>query len=239
MRPTLRPCSCVAASYVPTFPWKPRRLNQAPAPKFPKTAQNAQEILRNRCYNSLVTRFDQVLESMSRTRDEMRLYQRARRAGLKAGTWPTAPKDAPTIAQRPALPPAKDSARTAIGGFPAALAVSLPATPTRAASSGTMPGGSTPAIGGRAGPGLVDCGPGYPLPPDQFAASPYGRWQANVETMLAALAAKNDTQERRIAALEKQALDRERGTAALNALARAVGELFGVRLYRARGASRP
>ncbi len=130
MRPTLRPCSCVAASYVPTFPWKPRRLNQAPAPKFPKTAQNAQEILRNRCYNSLVTRFDQVLESMSRTRDEMRLYQRARRAGLKAGTWPTAPKDAPTIAQRPALPPAKDSARTAIGGFPAALAVSLPATPT-------------------------------------------------------------------------------------------------------------
>jgi hypothetical protein len=48
--------------------------------------------------------------------------------------------------------------------------------------------------------------------------------------MLATLAAKNDAQERRIAALEKLALDRERGTAALNALARAVGELFGVRL---------
>ena len=45
--------------------------------------------------------------------------------------------------------------------------------------------------------------------------------------MLAALAEKNDAQERRIAALEKLALDRERGTAALNAtagaLARAVG----------------
>jgi hypothetical protein len=48
--------------------------------------------------------------------------------------------------------------------------------------------------------------------------------------MLATLAAKNDRQERRIAALEKQDLDRERGTAALNALARAVGELFGVQL---------
>jgi hypothetical protein len=89
---------------------------------------------------------------------------------------------------------------------------------------------STAAIGGRPGRGLVACGPGYPLPPDQFVASPFGRWQANVETMLATLAAKNDAQERRIAALEKLALDRERGTAALNALARAVGELFGVRL---------
>ena len=42
---------------------------------------------------------------MSRTRDEMRVYQQARRARLKAGSWPTAPKDAPPIARRPALAP--------------------------------------------------------------------------------------------------------------------------------------
>jgi hypothetical protein len=78
---------------------------------------------------------------------------------------------------------------------------------------------STAAIGGRPGRGLVACGPGYPLPPDQFAASPYGQWIAKTETMFAHLAARNDAQERRIAALEKLALDRERGTAALNAAA--------------------
>jgi hypothetical protein len=144
-------------------------------------------------------RLTQVLEFMSRTRDETRLYQRARRARLKAGTWPTAPKDAPPIAGRSALAPDPASARTAIGAFPATLAGSLPATPTRSLPHGTAPvsrettfGGSTPAIGGRPGSGLVDCGPGYPLPPDQFVVSPYGRWQANVETMLATLAAKND-----------------------------------------------
>ena len=145
---------------------------------------------------------------MSRTRDEMRVYQRARRARLKAGTWPTAPKEAPPIAQRPAFAPGA-SPRTAIEGLAATLTISLPATPISGLPRGTAPvsrgttfGGSTPAIGGRPGPGLLDCGPGYPLPPDQFVASPYGRWQANVEAMLAALAAKNDAQERRIAALE-------------------------------------
>ena len=86
------------------------------------------------------------------------------------------------------------------------------------------------AVGGQPGRGLIPCGPGYPLPPDQFAASPFGRWQANVETMLATLAAKNDAQEKRIAALEKTvALDETAGRTA-RALARAVGELFGVRL---------
>lgn len=149
--------------------------------------------------------------SMQLSRDRMREYQRARRARLKAGAWPSTPKDAP----RPVPPPVKPST-PAIGAAPP----------------------STPAIGGRPGRGLVACGPGYPLPPDQFAASPFGRWQANVETMLATLAAENDAQKRRIAALEKLALDRERRTAALNAtarqtvgaLAKAVGELFGVRL---------
>ena len=65
--------------------------------------------------------------------------------------------------------------------------------------------------------------------PDLSTASTFGRWQANVETMLATLAAKNDAQEGRIAALEKLALNRERGRAALNALARAVRQLFGAR----------
>ena len=174
---------------------------------------------------------------MSRTRDEMRTYQRARRARLKAGTWPTAPKDAPPIARRPALAPDLASARTAIGGFPATLAGSLPETPTRGlphgtapAYPGTMPGGSTPAIGGRPGRGLVDCGPGYPLPPDQFAASPFGKWQANVETMLAALAARNDAQERRIAVLEKTVALNETAGRTARALARAIGELIGARL---------
>ena len=92
---------------------------------------------------------------------------------------------------------------SAIGGFPATLAGSLPATPTRGLPHGTAPAsratmseGPTPAIGGRPGSGLVDCGPGYSLPPDQFAASPYGRWQASIETMLATRARKDDPAQR-------------------------------------------
>ena len=135
--------------------------------------------------------------SMQLSRDRMREYQRARRARLKAGAWPFTPKDAP----RPIPPPVKPST-PAIGAAPP----------------------STPAIGGRPGRGLVDCGPGYPAPPDIFAASPFGRWQANVETMLAALAAKNDAQEQRIAAPEYQVA--ERRTAAL-AVARAIAGLIG------------
>ena len=68
------------------------------------------------------------------------------------------------------------------------------------------------------------------LPPDQFAASPFGRWQANVETMLAALAAKNDAQERRIAALEKTVALNETAGRMAGALARAIGGLIRVRL---------
>lgn len=175
---------------------------------------------------------------MSRTRDEMRLYQRARRTRLKAGTWPTAPKDVPQIARWPSLAPDPASARTAIVDFPATLPGSLlPAAPTGGVPHGTAPlspgtisGGSTPAIGGRPGPGLIDCGPGYPLPPDQFAASPYGKWQTNVETMLAALAAKNDAYERRIAALEKTVALNETAGRMVGALARAIGGLIGARL---------
>ena len=84
--------------------------------------------------------------------------------------------------------------------------------------------------GARPGRGLVDCGPGYPLPPDEFTASPFGKWQANVEAMLAALAAKNDAQERRIAALEKTVAFNEAAGQTAKALARAIGGLLGVRL---------
>jgi hypothetical protein len=86
------------------------------------------------------------------------------------------------------------------------------------------------AIGGRPGRGLVPCGPGYPLPPDQFAASPFGRWQASVESMFATLAAKNDAYERRIATLEKTVALNETAGRTARAVARAIGELFGVRL---------
>jgi len=134
--------------------------------------------------------------SMQLSRDRMREYQRARRARLKAGAWPSTPKDAPRR-----VPP-----------------LVTPSAPVIAAAPS-----STGAIGGRPGPGLISCGPGYPLPPDQFAASPFGRWQANVETMLATLAAKNDALEKRVA------LNETAGRTA-RALARAVGELFGVRL---------
>jgi hypothetical protein len=86
------------------------------------------------------------------------------------------------------------------------------------------------AVGGRPDPGLVSCGPGYPLPPDQFVASPYGQWQASVETMLATLAAKNDAQEKRIVALEKTVAFHEAAGRTARALTRVIGELIGARL---------
>jgi hypothetical protein len=139
MRPTLHLCLGSLQVTCGRF-LEARRLNQAPASASSRKPHiNALQILRNQCYNSSVTPFGQALESMSRTRDEMRLYQRARRARLKAGTWSTAPKDAPPIARRPALAPAPASARTAIGGFPATLAGALPATTTGGLPHGTAP----------------------------------------------------------------------------------------------------
>jgi hypothetical protein len=64
------------------------------------------------------------------------------------------------------------------------------------------------AIGGKPRRGLVPQGYGYPAPPDIAAASTFTKWQTNTETMLAALAAKSDAQERRIVALETAAADR-------------------------------
>jgi hypothetical protein len=79
------------------------------------------------------------------------------------------------------------------------------------------------AIGGRPGSGLVDQGYGYPAPPDIAAVSTYTKWRENTETMLAALAAKADTQDRRIAALEASQANRR--AAALD-IARALAGLF-------------
>jgi hypothetical protein len=79
------------------------------------------------------------------------------------------------------------------------------------------------AIGGVPGRGLVARGYGYPAPPDIAAVSTYTKWRANTETMLAALAAKADIQDRRMAALEASQADRR--AVALD-VARALAELF-------------
>lgn len=163
------------------------------------------------------------------TRDAMREYQRARRSRIKTEAWAAVGMHPPFTSPSVAL--AKDAIRERAK----AEAWSAANRPTPVAPNSTMSGPSAPkslyAAGGRPGPGLVSCGPGYPLPPDQFAASPYGRWQASVETMLSTLAAKNDAQERRIAALEKTVALRE---SAINqfaaALARAAREFIGLRL---------
>ena len=85
------------------------------------------------------------------------------------------------------------------------------------------------AIGGRPGPGLIPQGYGYPAPPDIAAVSAFTKWHTNTETMLAALAAKSDAQERRIAALEAAAADRR-----ANALdvAQALAGLFSFAIRR-------
>lgn len=113
-------------------------------------------------------------QAMNLTRDEMRQYQRTRRARLKEEALTASNPRSTSIQSR--RPPDERP--------PGSGCRMLPVSPR-----------STYACGGRAGPGLLDCGPGYPLPPDQFVASPFGRWKANVETMLVALAAKTDAQE--------------------------------------------
>jgi len=64
------------------------------------------------------------------------------------------------------------------------------------------------AIGGTAGRGLIPQGRGMPAPPDIAATSTYGLFMSRTETMLAALAARSDQQERRIAALEAAEAER-------------------------------
>jgi hypothetical protein len=151
-----------------------------------------------------------------------------RRARIKTEAW--AAVGLPPPVKSPSVALAKDAIRELVK----AEAWSATNHPTPVAPNSTGSGAPAPkslyAVGGRPGPGLVSCGPGYPLPPDQFAASPFGRWQTNVETMLATLAAKNDAQEKRIAALEKKVALNETARQTAEVLARVVGGLFGVRL---------
>jgi hypothetical protein len=162
------------------------------------------------------------------TRDAMREYQRARRARIKTEAWAAVGLPPPVKSRSVAL--AKDAIRERVKAEAWSPANDPAPIAPNSMGSGPPAPKSLYAVGGRPGPGLVSCGPGYPLPPDQFAASPFGRWQANVETMLATLAAKNDAQEKRIAALEKTVALNETARQTAEALARVVGGLFGVRL---------
>jgi hypothetical protein len=77
------------------------------------------------------------------------------------------------------------------------------------------------AVGGQPGRGLIPCGPGYPLPPDQFAASAYGQFMGRTTNMLAALAERND--------VEETVALREGMNQLATALARAARESIGLR----------
>jgi hypothetical protein len=184
-----------------------------------------------------------------RDRDRKREADRQRRARIKTGTWdfpnggaaefakagaaihtlskqlgrsskspgsPTKPKVfAPAPARRPvASAPARITASAPLPQIIAPMAVDVVQ-----ASPGPP---SMVAIGGVPGPGLVDQGYGYPAPPDIAAVSPFTKWRANTESMLAALAAKADMQDRRIALEASQA---NRRAAALD-VARALAGLF-------------
>jgi hypothetical protein len=172
------------------------------------------------------------------TRDQMRLYQRERRARLKAEREASEPVVDAAIPRNALLKESdKDLSRmwakaAAIGpgavitkthgrldvlrraDFEARTASPVPPTPTPAPRSAVAryePPRSMVAIGGKPGKGLIPQASGYALPPDLAAASPFTRaeeFRAQTTAMLAALAAKSDEQERRIVALETAAADR-------------------------------
>lgn len=100
---------------------------------------------------------------------------------------------------------------------PARPAPDAPVPPSRAIvlhaalPTPAAPPRSMVAVGGKPGHGLVPQGRGYGLPPDLAAVSAYTRaeeFRAQTTTMLAALAARADAQDRRIAALEGATVDR-------------------------------
>jgi hypothetical protein len=187
-----------------------------------------------------------------RDRDLKREADRERRARIKAGTWDFPNGGAAEFAkagaaiqtsskrlgrssrspdpwQKPevsAPAPAPRCFRAHVI-IPASAYVASPA-PVRATSTSSAPPPSMVAIGGVPGPGLVDQGYGYPAPPDIAAVSTFTKWRENTETMLAALAAKADMQERRIAALEASQADRR---AAAFDVARALAGLFSYAIH--------
>ncbi len=168
-----------------------------------------------------------------RDRERKREADRVRRTRIKAGTWgfPNGGEADRAKAGAAVLAPLKPALRQsqpvvfapAPRPRPTAPAPSHAlAAPVRVAVPAPAPA-SMVAIGGRPGRGLVPQGYGYAAPPDIAAVSTFTKWRSNTETMLAALAAKADAQERRIAALEAVAADRR-----ANALAvvQAIAGLF-------------
>ncbi len=132
---------------------------------------------------------------MTRTRDEMREYQRTRRARHRAEAA------AAGLEKVRALP--KDHPLAKADAFPMARLPAFPFAPACVIAPASMM-----AIGGRPGRGLVPQGYGYAAPPDIAAVSQFTKWRVNSEAMLAVLAEKADAQERRIAALEAAQADR-------------------------------
>jgi BMFP domain-containing protein YqiC len=159
------------------------------------------------------------------SRDQMREYQRARRVRLKGLT--PASRVAPVMdatTPREAILQAGDNELASIRAKMDAFGPSGVITKThgrldvlsredfdaRPSAPAPQPH-SMVAVGGKPGRGLVSQAQGYPLPPDLAAVSAYTRaeeFRAQTTTMLAALAARADQQERRIAALETAAVDR-------------------------------
>jgi len=148
-------------------------------------------------------------------RDDPAAYMRERYARMKAGTWPTTPKDAPKFRRQPR--PIQNGetaeeyhARIGDGYFvddrfvpfarpsptpPTSVQTVRPPPPPSSASprAPRAPPPSMSAIGGRPGRGLVPMGRGYPAPPD-LAARQFDRY----ERMLEALARHSDEQAREL-----------------------------------------
>ncbi len=129
---------------------------------------------------------------------------RERRAKIRAGTW-TFPNGGAAASSLGLSPGNPAPAPRSIIPAPAPRSIIPTPAPVRAPAPAPQ---SMVAVGGRPGRGLILQGFGYAAPPDIAAVSTFTKWRANTETMLAALAAKSDAQERRIAALEAAAADR-------------------------------
>jgi BMFP domain-containing protein YqiC len=172
------------------------------------------------------------------SRDQMREYQRARRARLK-GLTPV-PRAAPVIdaaISRAPILKAGENEPASIRAKIAAIGPGAVITKTHGrldvlrredfeAHAPAPPPRSMVAVGGKPGRGLIPQGRGYAAPPDIAAVSTFARaeqFRAQTETMLRALAAKSDEQERRIAALEASLANRR--VDALN-IVHAVAEIF-------------
>src|SRR6185437_1585444 len=164
--------------------------------------------------------------AMPLAREKVAAYHRARRARLKAeqGFSASQARTAESRAPVPAIPlgralTAKERVDDAEmeriernGGRPEwdnAQDRWRDAAPPRAAAPAPPAPRSMFVVGGKPGRGLVPQGPGYAAPPDLAAVSQFTRFKENTATMLAALAARADAQDRRIAALEAAAAARK------------------------------